>query len=75
MHPADAETNLRLASSWLRMGDAARSLEAVARGLANDSGAMLRHALLERQQRAIDALSVRWNAERATAARRSGGFV
>jgi hypothetical protein len=52
------------------MGDPARSLKAVASGLANDSNAMLRHVLLQRQQQAIDALARRWNAERATAARR-----
>jgi tetratricopeptide (TPR) repeat protein len=70
IRPADAETHLRLAASWLRMGDPARSLKAVASGLANDSNAMLRHVLLQRQQQAIDALARRWNAERATAARR-----
>ena len=70
IRPADAETHLRLAASWLQMGDPARSLEAVASGLANDSNAMLRHVLLQRQQQAIDALARRWNAERATAARR-----
>jgi tetratricopeptide (TPR) repeat protein len=70
INPADAETSLRLAGSWLQIGDPAQSLEAVARGLANDSIAMLRHVLLQRQQQAIDALSRRWNAERATAARR-----
>jgi hypothetical protein len=31
---------------------------------------MFRHALLEKQQQAIASLSVRWNMERATAARR-----
>ena len=70
IRPADAETNLRLAGSCLQTGDPARSLEAVARGLANDSDAMLRHDLLQRQQQAIDALSRRWNGERAAAARR-----
>jgi hypothetical protein len=70
IHPADAKTQLRLADSWLEMGDPARSLGAVASGLANDSNAMLRHVFLQRQQQAIDALARRWNAERATAARR-----
>lgn len=70
IHPADAQTHLRLAASWLQIGDPARSLEAVASGLASDSNAMLRHVFLQRQQQAIDALSRRWNAERATAARR-----
>lgn len=70
IHPADAKTQLRLADSWLEMGDPARSLGAVASGLANDSDAMLRHVFLQRQQQAIDALARRWNAERATAARR-----
>ena len=70
INPANAETHLRLAASWLQMGDPGRSLEAVARGLANDSNAMLRHVLLQRQQQAIDALARGWNAERATAARR-----
>jgi tetratricopeptide (TPR) repeat protein len=72
--PADAETNLRLAHSWLQMGDPARSLEAVARGLANDSNAMLRHEFLQWQQQAMDALSRRWNSERATALRRRGNI-
>jgi hypothetical protein len=64
------ETNLKLAASWLAAGDPWRSLESVARGLASDSEGMFRHLLLERQQQAIDALSIRWNAERGTAARR-----
>ena len=74
IRPADVETLLRLASSWLAVGDPARSLEAVARGLANDSNAMLRHVLLQRQQQAIDALSTRWHGERATAVRRRGSL-
>jgi tetratricopeptide (TPR) repeat protein len=72
IRPADVETNLRLANSWLQLGDPARSLEAVARGLANDSNGMLRHVLLQRQQQAIDALTTRWHGERATAVRRRG---
>jgi hypothetical protein len=70
IHPRDVETNLKLAASWLVAGDPWRSLESVARGLASDSEGMFRHLLLQRQQQAIDALSIRWNAERATAARR-----
>jgi tetratricopeptide (TPR) repeat protein len=70
IHPQDVTTNLNLAHSWLLGGDPGRSLEAVARGLANDSEAMFRHALLEKQQQAMASLSVRWNMERATAARR-----
>ncbi len=70
VHPDDVKTNLNLAHSWLKLGDPSRSLEAVARGLANDSEAMFRHLLLEKQQEAIAALSVRWNMERATSARR-----
>lgn len=70
IHPQDATTNLKLAHSWLLRGDPGRSLEAVAHGLANDSDAMFRHALLEEQQQAMASLSVRWNMERATAARR-----
>jgi len=70
IHPQDVTTNLNLAHSWLLRGDPGSSLEAVARGLANDSDAMFRHALLEKQQQAIASLSVRWNMERATAARR-----
>jgi tetratricopeptide (TPR) repeat protein len=72
IHPASPETNLRLAGSWLRLGDPMQGLVAVARGLAGDSDAMFRHVLLERQQQAIDALSVRWSAESASAARRRG---
>jgi tetratricopeptide (TPR) repeat protein len=70
INPADAEAQLRLADSWIQIGDPARSLEAAARGLANDSNAMLRHEILKKQQQAIDELSRRWHAERATAARR-----
>lgn len=70
IHPRDVQTNLNLAHSWLLCGDPGRSLEAVARGLANDSESMFRHTLLERQQQAIASLSVRWNMERAAAARR-----
>jgi len=70
IHPRDVQTNLNLAHSWLLLGDPGRSLEAVACGLANDSDAMFRHTLLEKQQQAIAALAVRWNMERATAARR-----
>jgi tetratricopeptide (TPR) repeat protein len=72
IHPDSPEVNLSLAGSWLQLGNPRRSLEAVARGLANDSNQMLRHVLLQRQQQAIDALSFRWQAECATAARRSG---
>jgi len=39
--------------------------------LAAESTSMFRHLLLERQQRAIDALAVRWNAEAAAARRKS----
>jgi tetratricopeptide (TPR) repeat protein len=71
IHPGDVTTNLNLARSWLKQGDPRQSLEAVARGLANDSEAMFRHTLLERQQEAIAALSIRWNRERGASARRS----
>ncbi|HET9319887.1 MAG TPA: SAM-dependent methyltransferase [Bryobacteraceae bacterium] len=70
IHPNDPQTNLKLAQSWLSLGDAQRSLEAVARGLANDSSALFRHTLLDQQQQAIGALTKRWHAERETAARR-----
>jgi tetratricopeptide (TPR) repeat protein len=70
IHPNDAQTNLKLAQSWLALGDPQRSLEAVARGLANDSNALFRHTLLDQQQQAIAALTKRWHAERETAARR-----
>lgn len=70
IHPRDVETNLRLAGSWLAHGDPSRSLEAVARGLAHDSDGMFRHLLLDKQQQAIDYLSIRWTAERQTAARK-----
>jgi tetratricopeptide (TPR) repeat protein len=70
INPGDVKTNLKLAQSWVAMGDPRRSLEAVARGLANDSSALLRHALLETQQQAIASLSLRWHAERETSARR-----
>jgi hypothetical protein len=70
VHPGSAETHLRLARSWLRLGDAARSLEATARGLAADADDMLRHQFLESQQAAIDALSRVRTAQRETAFRR-----
>jgi tetratricopeptide (TPR) repeat protein len=70
MHPAHVITNLRLAASWLQMGDPARSLEAVAQGLANDSQSMFRHLLLDKQQEAISGLSARWRREREIAIRR-----
>jgi hypothetical protein len=70
IHPKDAQTNLKVAQSWLALGDPQRSLEAVARGLANDSDARFRHTLLDHQQQAIAALTKRWHAERETVARR-----
>jgi tetratricopeptide (TPR) repeat protein len=70
LHPGGVETHLRLARSWLRLGDAARSLEAVACGLAHDADAMLRHQLLDCQQAAIDALSRVRVAQRETEHRR-----
>ena len=70
IHPNEPQTNLKLARSWLSLGDAGRSLESVARGLASDTDAMFRHALLDQQQQAIAALTKRWHAERETAARR-----
>jgi tetratricopeptide (TPR) repeat protein len=72
IHPNNAQTNLTLAQSWLALGNPQRSLEAVARGLANDSNALFRHALLEKQQEAIASLTRRWHAERETLARRQG---
>jgi Flp pilus assembly protein TadD len=70
IHPGDVETNLRLAGSWLARGDPSRSLGAVARGLAHDSDGMFRHLLLDKQQQAIDYLSLQWTVERQTAARK-----
>jgi Flp pilus assembly protein TadD len=70
IHPGDVETNLRLAGSWLARGDPSRSLGAVARGLAHDSDGMFRHLLLDKQQQAIDYLSIQWTVERQTAARK-----
>jgi tetratricopeptide (TPR) repeat protein len=72
IHPEDPATNLKLAHSWLVLGDPQRSLEAAATGLANDSNALFRHALLGQQQQAIASLSLRWQAERETSARRRG---
>lgn len=71
IHPADVKTSLNLARSWLALGDPRQSLDAVARGLANDSQAMFRHKLLESQQQAIAALSIRWNREREAEVRRA----
>jgi tetratricopeptide (TPR) repeat protein len=70
IHPRDVQTNLRLAGSWLTRRDPSRSLEAVALGLAHDSEGMFRHLLLDKQRQALDYLSVRWNVERQTAARK-----
>jgi tetratricopeptide (TPR) repeat protein len=70
IHPRDVQTNLRLAGSWLTRRDPSRSLEAVALGLAHDSEGMFRHLLLDKQRQALDYLSVQWNVERQTAARK-----
>ncbi len=70
IYPEDVETNLRLAGSWLGRGDPSRSLEAVARGLSHDSDGMFRHLLLDKQQQAIDHLSIQWTVERQTGARK-----
>ena len=70
IHPRDVQTNLRLAGSWLTRGDPSRSLEAVALGLAHDSDGMVRHLLLDKQRQALEYLSVQWNVERQTAARK-----
>ena len=75
IHPRDPGTSLSLARSWLALGEPERSLLAVARGLANasDANTKLRPLLLEQQQRVLDSLSLRWNAEREIAARRAAG--
>ena len=70
IHPGDVETHLHLAKSWVTLGDAARGLEAVARGLAADADAMHRHSLLAVQQAAIDQLSRGGTARREAALRR-----
>ncbi len=70
IHPDDVQTCLKLSESWLALGNPRRCLEAVAQGLVNDSDAMFRHVLLERQQQGIAALTIRWHAERETLARR-----
>ena len=75
LHPGGVETHLRLARSWLRLGDPARSLEAVAHGLASDADDMHRHHLLESQQAAIDALSRARIAQRETAFKRRARTV
>jgi tetratricopeptide (TPR) repeat protein len=71
VHPGSVDTHVRLARSWLRMGDASRGLESVARGLACDANDVHRHELLECQQAAIDVLSRRRVALHETAHRRS----
>ena len=71
LHPRGVDTHLRLARSWLRLGDASRSLESVAHGLVDDADDMHRHQLLDCQQAAIDALSRRRVAQRETLHRRS----
>lgn len=72
IHPGDVQTYLKLAESWLALGNPRRCLEEVAQGLANDSDAMFRHVLLEKQQQAIAELTICWHAERETMARRQG---
>jgi predicted Zn-dependent protease len=71
LHPDGVDTHLRLARSWLRIGEPSRSLESVARGLACDTHDMHRHHLLECQQAAIDALSRQRVARQETVHRRS----
>jgi tetratricopeptide (TPR) repeat protein len=68
LYPGCAESHVRLAASWLRRGDAQRSLESVAHGLSADADAMHRHTLLETQQAAIAELS------RSSTARREAAF-
>ncbi|HBY58871.1 MAG TPA: hypothetical protein DEH78_03560 [Solibacterales bacterium] len=70
IRPDDPATQCYLAGSWLRRGDPAQSLQAVARGLAADSAGMHRHVLLDRQQEAIGALALRWARERESSSRR-----
>jgi tetratricopeptide (TPR) repeat protein len=70
LHPGGVETHVRLAASWLRLGEAGRSLESVAHGLAADADAMCRHTLLDTQQAAITALSRGWIARREASFRR-----
>jgi tetratricopeptide (TPR) repeat protein len=70
IHPGDVEAHLRLARSWLRLGDPVRCLESVSEGLATDDNDIYRHQLLESQQAAIDQLSRRRIGERATSFRR-----
>jgi tetratricopeptide (TPR) repeat protein len=73
--PGDARAQLLLAGSWLKLAREQRSLEAIARGLANDTASMVRHELLEVQQAAISALAVRAMRDRdAEARRRRGGL-
>jgi tetratricopeptide (TPR) repeat protein len=75
LHPGGADTHVRLARSWLRLGDPAHSLEVVAQGLASDADDMHRHHLIEAQQAAIDALSRRRIAQRETVFRRQARTV
>lgn len=70
VNPRDPMTQLHLAESFLERGDPDGSLRAVATGLAHDSRSQFRHALLEKQQAAMNALLVRWNRENEVAARR-----
>jgi tetratricopeptide (TPR) repeat protein len=70
LHPHGVETHLRLARSWLRLGDSARSLESVAQGLACDNDDMHRHHLLETQREAVEALARARVARRETLVRR-----
>jgi tetratricopeptide (TPR) repeat protein len=70
LHPRNPETHLRLATSWLQQGEAERSLESVAHGLAADVDASYRHLLLETQQAAIDAIARRAIGQREVTHRR-----
>ena len=75
LHPGGVESHLRLARSWLSLGDPVRSLEAVAHGLASDADDIHRHHLLESQQAAIDTLSRERIAQRETVFRRRARTV
>ncbi|MDX2150305.1 MAG: SAM-dependent methyltransferase [Bryobacteraceae bacterium] len=70
VNPNDAETNLLLGRCWLKQGEAARCLECIARGLANDREQRWRHDFLDLQTEAMNALLKSWNAEYESAARR-----
>lgn len=70
----DARTNLNLAYTFLQRADFAAALRVIARGLANDTTALYRERLLEKQRHVLSELDNAQGAEQQRCARRQERF-